>query len=76
MVEACTLLDLPCAKVLERGDSFKYTLEDLFELVKGNYEGTENQREGLVFRLAKNWYRPNIRASFKIISTDFLMVKK
>ena len=75
MVQVCETLELPCVKVLERGDCFKYTLEELYEIVKGNYEGTNNQREGLVFRLAKNWYRPNVRASFKIISNDFLVKK-
>lgn len=75
LVETCAKLDLPTAKLFERGDSFNYSLEDLHGLVKGNYEGTENQREGLVFRLAKNWYTPQLRASFKIISNDFLVGK-
>lgn len=75
MEEVCKKMDLPVCIAIDKGDSFKYTLEDLFELVKGNYEGTENAREGLVFRLAKNWYLPNFRCSFKIISSDFLLKK-
>jgi len=73
LVKVCTDMDLPYVAVIDRGDSFKYTMDDLFALVKGNYEGTNNQREGIVFRLAKNWYGQNSRASFKIISNDFLL---
>lgn len=75
MVEICEKLELPFVKVLERGECFNYTIDELFELVKGNYEGTSNQREGIVFRLTRNWYRPNVRASFKIISNDYLVKK-
>ena len=75
MVEVCKKLDLPYVQVIQRGDSFNYKLEELFEMVKGNYEGTTNQREGIVFRLAKNWYTPNLRASFKVISNDYLLAK-
>ena len=73
MVSVCEKLELPVVQLLERGDSFKYTIDDLFEVVKGNYPETENQREGLVFRLANNWYSPQFRASFKIISNDYLI---
>lgn len=72
LVEFCKNIDLPYVIVLERGDSFNYTIEELLELVRGNYEGTENQREGIVVRLANHWYTPNMRASFKCISNDFL----
>jgi RNA ligase (TIGR02306 family) len=75
LVEVCRKIELPYVKELIRGDSFKYSIEELFDLVKGNYEGTQNQREGLVFRLQKNWYMPSLRASFKIISNDFLVNK-
>jgi len=75
MNEMCEKMGLPICKLFEKGDCFSYSMDDFYEKVKGNYEGTENQREGLVFRLAKNWYTPKLRASFKIISNDFLTKK-
>ena len=75
MKEFCEKIDIPVVALYERGDSFNFTIDELFEKVKGNYEGTNNQREGLVFRLAKNWYTPCLRYSFKIISNDFLLKK-
>ncbi len=56
LIELCAKLDLPMVSIVEKGESFNYGLADLKEKCKGFYEGTENHREGLVFRLQKNWY--------------------
>jgi len=76
MVEFCKMIDLPCVTLVERGDSFNYDIDQLIELAKGKYEGTEHNREGVVFRLAKNWSTLQIRSSFKIINNEYLVVKK
>jgi RNA ligase (TIGR02306 family) len=68
----CKQLDLPLVEVIDRGDSFNYTLKELKELCKGFYPNTKNHREGLVFRLAKNWHGQG-RNSFKIINDEFLV---
>ena len=60
-------------KILEKGDKFNYTEEQLKEMAKGNYEGTEYPREGIVLRLQKNWYPDeDNRYSFKYVNDDFL----
>jgi hypothetical protein len=62
--------------VVEKGDSFKYSVEELIELAKGNYPNTTHPREGLVFRLLKDWDTSNEKKnSFKIINNDFLLKK-
>ena len=75
LIDKCKELDLPMVKILEIGDSFNYTEEQLKEMAKGNYEGTENPREGIVFRLQKDWFvDEDHRYSFKYVNDDFLLV--
>ena len=54
MIDVCKELDLPMVEIIEKGDSFDYTLEQLLEKSKGKYPGTEQNREGLVYRLQEN----------------------
>ena len=75
MVDVCKEMGLPYAETVERGESFNYTIDELLEKAKGVYVGTQNNREGLVFRLAKFWDTPGIRASFKVINNDYLQIK-
>lgn len=71
-IDKCKELDLPMVKILEINDSFNYTEEQLKELAKGNYEGTSNPREGIVFRLQKDWFvDEEKRYSFKYVNDDF-----
>ena len=70
--DVCKLLDLPMVDIIEKGDSFSYTLDQLKEKAKGNYAKTNNPREGLVFRLQKEWHKFG-RNSFKIINDDYLL---
>ena len=66
----CDEFGLLTPPILFRGNSFSIkTIGELLEMVKGNYEGTENPREGLVFRT------DNCRCSFKVINNDYLLVK-
>lgn len=72
-IDKCKELDLPMVKILEINDSFNYTEDQLKELAKGNYEGTNNPREGIVFRLQKDWFADeDHRYSFKYVNDDFL----
>jgi RNA ligase (TIGR02306 family) len=71
----CKELDLPMVEVMEEGDSFNYTIDELKVKSKGVYVNTKNPREGLVFRLKSDWYGTK-RASFKIINDDYLVKKK
>lgn len=84
MKELCIKLKLKMVDIVIEGDSFNYKIEDLKELVKGNYANTDNPREGLVFRTKKNWivkvenneeeevYK---KYSFKIINDMYLLNK-
>jgi len=57
MEKFCQEYDLPMVHVLEKGDKFNYTtIDELLEKVKGNYEGTEHPREGVVYRTQKDFH--------------------
>jgi RNA ligase (TIGR02306 family) len=72
LVDTCKKLNLPMVEIVEKSESFNYSLEELKNLSKGNYPGTKNPREGLVFRLQNEWNK-DYRLSFKIINDDFLV---
>ena len=73
LIDLCVKMELPMVKILEKGDKFNYTEEQLKEMAKGNYEGTDNPREGIVLRLQKDWYPDeDNRYSFKYVNDDFL----
>jgi len=72
LVDTCNKLNLPVVEIVEKGQSFNYSIEELKNLSKGNYPGTKNPREGLVFRLQNEWHE-KYRLSFKIINDDFLV---
>ncbi len=72
----CKQLELPMVDVIEKGDNFNYTVGELKNISKGYYPNTKNVREGLVFRLQKNWHCGGKRYSFKIINDDFLLKKE
>ena len=76
MKKVCNEMDLEYVKILETGEKFNYTEEDLKEKSKGNYEGTENPREGIVVRLLENWNeKGKERMSFKYVNDDYLEYK-
>lgn len=74
VIKVCEKLDLPMVEIIEKGGSFRYSMEELKKLSKGLYPKTEFAREGLVFRLQKDW-RKDGRHSFKIINDDFLLAE-
>lgn len=81
LVRICTKLGLKTVDLVEKGDSFNYSLEELLELAKGKYSGTDNHREGIVIRpyfdnddeTISDDYR---EFSFKVINNDFLLKQK
>ena len=76
MKKVCNEMDLEYVKILEIGEKFNYTEENLKEKSKGNYEGTENPREGIVVRLLENWNeKGKERMSFKYVNDDYLEYK-
>ena len=78
-LDICQELDLPHVQIEMVWDSFPadISIEQLEEMSKGFYEGTENHREGLVFREQDTPTAPLFKSiSFKVISADYrLMVK-
>lgn len=76
-IDFCKENKLNFVEVVLEGDSFDFDIDQLKELSKGLYKGTNINREGLVFRLKDNfWKDTEDKASFKIINDDYLMNKK
>lgn len=71
----CATWSIPAARVIERGDEFGHTQESLLELAEGKYEGTQNEREGIVIRplVPRHSQLLGGRLSFKVISNRFLL---
>ncbi|MGV3621082.1 MAG: RNA ligase family protein, partial [Archangium sp.] len=57
------------------GDAFDETIESLLAKAEGLYEGTKNQREGVVLRPLTSIHSPTLggRLSFKAISNRYLL---
>ena len=68
-------VNLPAVPVIEEGESFAHTQESLLTLAEGKYEGTNNEREGIVIRprVERNSLLLAGRLSFKAISNRFLL---
>lgn len=75
LFDFCEEHGIPYAPVVERGESFNHTLDSLLKLAEGKYEGTSNEREGIVIRSAMGEYSPTLagRLSFKAINNRFLL---
>lgn len=71
----CEIFDIPQARVVERGESFAHTQESLLKLAEAKYEGTKNEREGIVVRPLTTRHSRVLggRLSFKVISNKFLL---
>ncbi len=70
MREFCYAKGLKPVPLVEIGLEFAYSQADLLALAKGKYEGTENNREGLVIRSNDD---DHPRVSFKAINNDYLL---
>jgi RNA ligase (TIGR02306 family) len=71
MLDFCEASGLRTVDTDVRGARFNCSLEQLLLAAQGNYEGTENRREGIVVR-------PSVpaageRLSFKVLNNDFLL---
>jgi RNA ligase (TIGR02306 family) len=75
LFDFCEKHGIPYAPVVERGDPFAHTVDSLLKLAEGKYEGTTNEREGIVIRPAKGVYSSTLagRLSFKAINNRFLL---
>jgi RNA ligase (TIGR02306 family) len=71
----CAEADLPTAPVIEMGDAFAYSLNELEERAKGLYAGTTTPQEGIVIRPQHEMVSMAIggRLSFKCLNTDYLL---
>ncbi len=67
--------NLLAVPVIEEGEAFAHTLDSLLALAEGKYEGTNNEREGIVIRprVERNSLLLAGRLSFKAISNRFLL---
>jgi len=67
-------LDLPIVRILGEC-KFNFTLEELLDIAKGKYPGTNNNREGIVIRPVNETYSETLagRMSFKVINNDYLL---
>lgn len=59
-------------KILEEGNNFQYTLDELLEKSNGNYENA-GQREGIVIRPQREMKVGNQRLSFKVLNNKYLL---
>lgn len=75
MREFCLDNGLRPVEEVERAESFEHTLESLLKLAEGKYEGTSNEREGIIVRPLQERTSPALagRLSFKAISNRFLL---
>lgn len=64
--------------VVEEGDAFAHDLASLLALAEGHYEGTRNQREGIVVRPRREMQSATLcgRLSFKAISNRYLLAER
>ena len=71
----CQEHGLKTVVVLDENFQFNHTLEQLLELAKGKYNGTKNDREGIVIRPKVGCYSKCLqgRLSVKVINNDYLL---
>jgi len=71
-------LGLNKVPVVQFGEGFSFTLEELLEKAKGKYAGTQNDREGIVVRAMYGDFSAKMRSriSFKVLNNDFLLKEK
>jgi len=76
--EVASKLGVTPVPLVEKGDSFNHTISSLLSLAEGKYEGTKNEREGIVIRPQDPMYSPTLQGhlSFKAISNRYLLGEK
>jgi RNA ligase (TIGR02306 family) len=75
LFDFCEEHGIPVAPIVEEGESFDHTMESLLKLAEGKYDGTKNEREGIVIRPRIGIYSLTLasRLSFKAINNRFLL---
>lgn len=75
LVGFCDYWKIPMCRTITSGDSFAYTQDELLKLAEGKYEGTKNEREGIVVRplTPKHSRILGGSLSFKVISNRYLL---
>lgn len=68
----CHDLNLTMIPIEESGINFRYTLEELLEKAKGNYDSGK-RKEGIVVRPQNTLWYEGQRVSFKVLNNDFLV---
>lgn len=76
--EVAAELGVTPVPVVEEGPLFNHTIASLLALAEGKYEGTKNEREGIVIRPVDPVYSPTLQGhlSFKAISNRYLLGEK
>lgn len=71
-------LGLNKVPVVQLGEGFSFTLDELLERAKGNYNNTNNYREGIVVRAMYGDFSEKMRSriSFKVLNNEFLLKEK
>lgn len=71
----CVHNNIPKCRMVENGLSFAHTLPSLLTFAEGKYEGTSNEREGIVVRPLLHTHSRILGGalSFKVISNKFLL---
>lgn len=77
VIGICVEFGLPMVPVLDVWE-LKENMVELLEMAKGKYEGTTNDREGIVIRPVNEMYSNVMkgRMSFKVLNNDFLVKNK
>ena len=75
LVEFCQQTQLPMATLLETGDSFNYSLEQLLQLARSTIYPNKFPAEGIVVRPQTESYSEILRdrLSFKVLNSDYLL---
>jgi RNA ligase (TIGR02306 family) len=70
----CTRYEIPMVPLADIF-IFNHTIEQLLEMAKGVYQGTQNRREGIVIRPTINRFSEALkrRLSVKILNNDYLL---
>jgi len=73
MLEFCMANGLLAVPLITQGSSFDLTMEQLVEMARGKYPGTDQHREGIVIRSDCYSYVLHGPMSFKVINQDYLL---
>ncbi len=70
--------NIPVVDIIETGDAFAYTQDELLARAEGKYPGTTNEREGIVIRPLTETFSTTLggRLSLKAISNRYLLAER